>query len=236
MTDFDDELLQRLHRLDAAVPEPARPVTANPQLHRPRRRGRLVLALAAVIALVVGTSLVALGTAPPPDPAQVARDEALEEQVREDLTAHEGEACRTPEQAFAHYRARLDALGLSDWTIRTGENLRESPCVSAGVSGQTHEVVLTPAMGPQVNDVVEALKVDLLERCLNRDEAIELLRSTLISAGVVNPQIVVGGVRGVPIDGDDRKAYLQHIADGCVVFGDAQSDQNGRYTWSLVSR
>ncbi|MEX2546400.1 MAG: hypothetical protein WD830_01265, partial [Chloroflexota bacterium] len=231
---------------EAAVPEPSSPArTSTPLRRRAPRRGQVVLALAAVLALVVGTALIASGTAPPRSPAEIARDAADEERVLEDLAAHEGEACLTADQAVAHYRARLDALGLADWTIRVGDITRESPCVSAGVSGQTHEVVLIPAMGPRINAALEALKVDLLSRCLGPGDALELLRTTLETAGIANPGVIVRGVHDVlgppvgvpgPPDGAQAKAYLQHIADGCVVFGDAQWDQDGRYTWSLTSR
>lgn len=245
MSDFDTELRQRLQRLDAAVPAASPPQRADHLRRRAPRRGQVVLALAAVLALVVGTALIASGTAPPPSPAEIARDAADEERVLEDLAAHEGKACLTADQALAHYRARLDALGLADWTIRAGDIIRESPCVSAGVSGQTHEVILIPSMGPRVNAAVEALKIDLLSRCLGPMEAAELLRTTLESAGIADPRVVVRGIHDVlgppvgvpgPPDGDEAKAYLQHIADGCVVFGDAQSDQVGRYTWTLSAR
>lgn len=238
MPDFDTELRQRLQRLEAAVPESSPPVRTDYAGRRAPRRGKLALALAAVLALAVGTALVASGTAPPPDPAQVARDAADEERVLGDLAAHEGDACLTANQATALYRARLDALGLTSWTIRVDDRILEAPCVSAGVSGQTHQVILIPSMGGKVNAAVEALKVDLLSRCLGHTAAVELLRTTLESAGVSQPRIVIGGIRGVPgpPDGDEARAYLQHFADGCVVFGDAQSDQVGRYTWTLSAR
>lgn len=244
MNDFDTDLHQRLQRLEAAAPESTLPGRANAR-RQTRRRGKVTLALAAVLALVVGSALVASGTAPPPDPAQVARDEADEERVLVDLAAHEGEACLTADAAVALYRARLDALGLADWTIRIGDNVREASCVSFGVSGQTHQVILFPSMGARVNSALEALKVDLLSRCLGTADALELLRTTLESAGIANPRVDVRGVHDVfgppvgvpgPPDGPEAKAYLQHIADGCVVFGDAQTDNVGRYTWTLRSR
>ena len=49
--------------------------------------------------------------------------------------------------------------------------------------------------------------------------------------------IAVVGVRTTPADEEKKQAYLEHVAEGCVVFSDAQSDYwNGRYTWSLASR
>ena len=100
-------------------------------------------------------------------------------------------------------------------------------------------------MGSRVNDALEALKLDLLSRCLAPAEAVDLLRATLQAAGIVDPHVVIrgmhdpfGGPVGVPgpPDGEEAKAYLQHIADGCVVFGHAQTNEFGRYTWILRTR
>jgi hypothetical protein len=96
--------------------------------------------------------------------------------------------------------------------------------------------MLVPNMGDRVNRALEALKVDLLTRCLARTQAVDLLRSTLQAAGVPDPQVAVVGVRITPASEPEKQAYLKHVADGCVVFSDAQSDQTGRYTWSLASR
>jgi hypothetical protein len=200
-----------------------------------------VLALAAVLALVVGTAIVASGTAPPRTPEQMARDAADEERVNDELYPYLEDTCLSEAEARGVIRDRLDGLGLSDWTIRPA-NIPEAPCVGAAPIGDTHEVILYPSMGGRVNDALEALKVELLRACLNPTEATELLRSTLASAGVPDPRVEVRGIHDVlgppvgvpgPPDGPEASAYLQHLADGCVVFGNAQSDQNGRYTWTL---
>ena len=91
-----------------------------------------------------------------------------------------------------------------------------------------------PRWAAPVATALDALGADLLERCLGRDEAAALLRSTLEGLGVAEPKVEVGGIRAIPIEGGD--AYVQHVADGCVVYGGAQFDQAGRYTWYLSSR
>ena len=234
MNDFDLRLRQRLQRLEAAAPEPRLPATRT-ALRPLRRRHVAVLALAASMVLAVG-SLVASGSAPPPSPAQLALDAANEARLNRDLEGLWLE-CPSEAEARALVSDRLVALGLTDWTIRLDRaSLAAAQCVQAVALGDSHQVMLTPSMGPRVNEAIEALKVDLLSRCLNRTQAVDLLRATLESAGVSQPSIAVVEVRITPADDQEKERYLKHVADGCVVFSDAQSDQNGRYTWSLASR
>jgi len=234
VNDFDLRLRQRLQRLAAAAPEPQLP--ALPVRFRPlRRRNMAVLALAATMVLAVG-SFVALGSAPPPSPAEQALNAANEARLTADLESRWPE-CPSESEARALVSDRLLALGLTDWTIRLDrESLAAAHCVGWVPLASTHQVMLMPNMGARVNEALEALKVDLLDRCLNRTQAIDLLRATLESAGVSQPSVAVVGVRITPADDQERERYLRHVADGCVVFSDAQSDQNGRYTWSLASR
>jgi hypothetical protein len=236
MNDFDPKLRHRLQRLEAAAPEPNPPLPSNLGGLRVPRRRQVLLALAAVLALVIGTSLVTAGARPPRDPAQIARDAADEVRLSEDLEAHWGD-CLSESEARALVQERLNALGLGDWTFRLDRpSLAEAPCVGPAPIGDSHQVMLSPSMGNSINNALEAFKVDLLSRCLDRAQAAELLRATLESAGVREPRIAFIGIRATPVDDEERKAYLQHFADGCVVFGDAQSDQSGRYTWSLSAR
>jgi hypothetical protein len=237
MSDFDNQLRQRLLRLEAAVPTRSHPTRSNLTIVRSRRRTIAIVGIAAAVALAVG-SIVALGSAPPPDPAQEALNAANAARLSVDLEEH-WPGCLNENDAQTFVRERLNAIGLGDWTIRLDRpSLMAAPCVGADPVG-SRAVLLSPSMGDRVNQAVESLKVELLSRCLDRAQAMDLLTSTLQSAGVQDPSVVVGGVRGVPgagPDSDESKAYLQHVADGCVVFADAQADQNGRYTWSLASR
>jgi hypothetical protein len=234
VNDFDLRLRQRLQRLEAAVPEPVEP-TRHIAARRLRRRHVAIVALAAIMVLGAG-SFVALGSLPPPSPAEVAINTANERRLSQDLESR-WPPCATEAQARALVTERLVALGLADWTFRLDrDSLVNAPCVGAAALGPTHQVMLHPLMGERVNDALEALKVDLLSRCLNRTEALDLLRSTLQAAGVSEPQVAVVGVRITPASESEKQAYLKHVAAGCVVFSDAQSDQTGRYTWSLASR
>jgi len=231
MTRFDNELRLRLEHLAAAVPTAAAPSTAVGMATRKSRRLQLALLIAATLLLVAATSLVTTATRPPRTPAQQTRDAADEELVRNDLGAVMENRCLNASQAKALIRARLVTLGLADWSIRADDSIRDAPCVGAAAVGDSHEVILTPSMGAPVAKALDALQADLMGRCLGREDAANLLHSTLVNAGAQDPKIEVGGVRGVPLEYGD--AYLKHIQDGCYVYGGAQFDGTGRYTWFL---
>ena len=233
MSDFDTRLRARLERLEASVPRPQPPAVSAFD-RPPRRRGRqLVLLLAATVGLLAVTSLAALAVRPPPDPAELARNAAEEKLLLEDLAAFEGDACLTPDQAHVLYRQRLDALGLERWSIRDDGRAREAPCVTAGVVGDSQEIILMASMGERVAIALDDLGAELLATCHGRDEAVEALRGTLVEAGIVDPRISVGGVRGVPIDQADH--YHEQLRKGCYQYTGANPDhQTGRYTWYLA--
>jgi hypothetical protein len=197
------------------------------------------------MALVIGSSLAVSGNPPPPDAAQLARDHRDEERVLEDLGQVTNEECLSADDAKRVFRQRLDALGLPNWTIRDDGRTRDAPCVTGAPIGENREVLLMSSMGMRVSDALERLKVDLLSRCLDPDEALQLLRATLEAAGVADPIVAIKGINDPlsgpvglpgPPNGAEAQAYMQHIADGCVVFGDAQSSQTGLYTWTLRTR
>jgi len=230
MIDFDATLQRRLARLDAAIPEMAASHVERVARRRDRRR-QIVLLLAATVALLGITAIGTMATPPPPDPAVVAKHEADEERVRADLGPLVSAACLSPDQAVALVRERLDALGLSDWTVRNDGRAAAAPCAGAAPAGDIQEVLIMPNMGLPVSMALAAMRAGFLSTCLDRYDAVEQLRSTLKGLGIVDPKIEVTAIRSVPIDHAD--AYVQHVKDGCYGYGDAQFDQTGRYTWSI---
>jgi len=229
MSTFERRVRAGLQRLEAAVPEPKPPAARRPN---PRRRRQVILLLAATASLLLAGSLVATAGRTPPTSAQQAKNAADEERVRDDIGQHMGNACLSRAEAVAVIRARLNALGLADWTIRSDDSTREAPCVGAAAIGDTHEVLLTPSMGGDVARALDAISAQLMQECLGKEQAVTLVSSTLTDLGVSNPKLETGGVRGVPVEYGG--AYLQHIADGCYVYAGAQFDDVGRYTWYLA--
>lgn len=229
MTDFDARLRERFAHLDASIPAVPVPVVTAPRRGLNRRRQGVFLLVAAAVFL--GTAAVmTVATQPPPDPAVVARNAADEERVRNDLGTYTANACLSRDQAMTLFRQRLDALGLSSWTIRADDRINQARCVTAAPIGDTQEILLVASMGGDVAAALDGLSARLLDQCLGRDEAVALVRSTLVSLGVQDPKVEATGVRGLPV-GSAGDAYLAHIDAGCYVYGGAQFDNVGRYTW-----
>lgn len=229
MTDFDARLRERFQHLDASIPDIPAPVAVVPRrgLNR-RRQGTFLLVAAAVF---LGTAAVATFATPrPPDPAVVAHNAADEERVRNDLGIYTENACVTRTQATTLFRQRLDALGLLDWTIRADDRIKEARCVTGAPIGDTKEILLIASMGGDVATALDGASADLLDRCLGRDDAVALVRSTLMGLGVPDPSIQTTGIRQIPV-GAAGDAYVAHVRAGCYVYGGTQFDDVGRYTW-----
>jgi hypothetical protein len=187
--------------------------------------------LAATAALLTATSLVATAIPPPPDPAVEARNAADEELVRNDLGLYTSTTCLTEAEALSLFRERLDALGFEDWTVRADGRYRDAPCVGAAAIGEDKEVMLLPSMGSNVADALDATRDELVRECLSTGDAIDRVRTTLIREGIADPRVVAGALLAVPLEHAD--AYLEHVANGCAVYGGAQFDESGRYTWTV---
>jgi hypothetical protein len=231
MNDFEAHLAHKLERLDAAVPTPTRPVpSALPRpVAGPRKRRRMIMLLvAATVLLASAGAFVATGTQIPPTPTELAKEAADEARVLDDLGAAMSGLCLSLPEAKTLVRQRLDALGLRDWTIRSDDRVREAPCVGAAPAGDA-DVLLMPSMGGDVGKALDSIGADLMSRCASSSEAVALIRSTLIGLGRADPNVQIGPARGVPVG--DGGAFVKHMAAGCAVYGGAQFDDAGRYTW-----
>lgn len=229
MTDFDARLRERFQHLDAAIPAVPAPGIATARRGPNRRRQGVVLLIAAAVFLGAA-AVVTFATPSPPDPAVVARNAADEERVRNDLGSYTEDACLTRMQATTLFRQRLDALGLRDWTIRADGRIKEARCVTGAPIGDAQEVLLVASMGGDVAKALDEASATLLDRCLGRNDAVALVRSTLTGLGVPDPNIQTTGIRQVPV-GAAGDAYVAHVRAGCYVYGGAQFDNVGRYTW-----
>ena len=229
MTDFDARLRERFRHLDASMPAVVMPVVTAPRRGINRRRQGIFLLVAAAVFL--GTAAVmTMATQPSPDPAAKAQNAADEERVRNDLGVYTADACLSREQATTLFRQRLDALGLSDWTIRVDDRIKEARCVTGAPIGDAQEILMIASMGGDVAAELDRVSATLLDQCLGRDDAAVLVRSTLARLGVADPNVQATGVRQVPV-GSAGDAYLAHVDAGCYVYGGAQFDDVGRYTW-----
>ena len=234
MTDFDARLRERFEHLDASMPAmPAPVVTARRHGLNRRRQGVFLLVAAAVF--LGAAAVMTVATPPPADPAVVARNAADEERVRNDLGSYTADACLSRDQATALFRQRLAALGLSDWTIRADDRIKEARCVTGAPIGDDKEILLIASMGGDVATALDGVSATLLDQCLGRDDAVALVRATLARLGVADPTVQVTGVRQGPV-GSAGDAYLAHVDAGCYVYGGAQFDDVGRCRWFVSGR
>jgi hypothetical protein len=131
-------------------------------------------------------------------------------------------ACRSLDEGVAWAQSELDRLGLDDWTIETlGTASAERPCT--GIAAVEDETVVVAASedpdlilsGPEVDQVVGALRSDIVEQCVTveqaravADEALGSLRgsgpvTTLVdeSAECARVDVFVGGGVNVTVYG-----------------------------------
>jgi len=130
--------------------------------------------------------------------------------------------CISAAEARPMIRDRLDEIGYPAWTIESrsytssSQNADEARCVGAVVIGGT--VALLPAPGTDILEAMELVADELLLDCYSRDEAKQLVTTALAAHGAEGWTISgdPSGPQSYPTD--QEQAYLQHVADGCVVY------------------
>jgi len=232
MTNFDDELHNRLARLDAAMPSPAAPVipvSARRGVSR-GRQGFTLLAAAAVFLSIAAIATVAVQ----PDTSAADEAQRMVEQVQADR-ALEGafeDDCFSVDAATVLIRERLDAAGLLDWTIRATESTTQASCVTGSYSGDPKEILLMPSMGGPLARAVEDLRTEMRASCYDREAAIAMVQAVLDANGQGDRPIEVHGIAILPAD--DANAYEAHIKSGCYVYESSQWDGQGRRTFYIA--
>jgi hypothetical protein len=229
MTDFNSELRTRLLRLESVVPAPHQAIGAvladagaTRMVPGKRRYRARSVGLLAAAALLIGASAVAAQRILYPGVPQPA----IEAMLAEVMAAQE---CLPPAQAQVVIRSRLDDLGFADWAIEArGGGIDEARCIYAYYDAQLHAVLLLPWPGRDGLAALDGVRETLLERCLGRTDAIDLMSTTLKSLGMTNFDV---RVRQVPTGqlGVNRK----HVAAGCFVLASGNGWEGGRLVYWL---
>jgi len=225
MNDFDTRLKAKLEHLDGAIPEPAAPDLAAARAQAARRRGRfrrLVPALAAA-ALLIGAGAVGANRVLYPDNPEPELEAALAQ-------AWAVEDCMSPDDARAAAQAALDSLGYADWTVATRPSVGTGTgCTFTAVMSGYHEVILLGGAGRELADALGAVRSELFEQCLDRDEAVALVSSVVISHGVTDFDIVTNPLgMGPAIPLDQADAYIAHFKEGCFMWGGMGWNEAGK--------
>lgn len=232
MNDFDRQLHDRLALLESVVPASARPIDRRTRSRR-SWRGALRIGFLAAALVVAGAAAAIVTSAPEPVSAELESARSAEElAVFDAYDAMTHVPCPTADDMKATARAIFASLGLDDWTIRDDGRHRDAPCVGMAVIGDAREVRLMPSMGEVVAEGLDRLRNEMLATCFERDAAVDLVTSFLVEAGMVEPDVQVGGMRIMPIDRQEQ--FEGQLADGCHVYSNAQFDEHGRYTWYVA--
>lgn len=165
---------------------------------------------------------------PEQESARAAEEQAVFDAY--DATVHP--LCPTADEMAATAQAIFATLALDDWTIRDDGRYRDAPCVGMAVIGDVQEVLLMPSMGTAVADGLDRVRDEMLATCFDRRGAVDLVATFLVSAGIVDPEVQVGGMRIMPID--RQTEFEGRLAEGCYLYSNAQFDEHGRYTWYIA--
>lgn len=232
MTHFDDDLHHRLARLDAAMPEAAGPVMRVPARRTVSRRRQGLMLLVAATVFLSAAAIAAVASQPDTSAADEAQRLAQQDQADRALDGVFPDVCLSVDQATAAIRARLDAAGMGDWTIRAGADTAQATCVGGAYSGSPKEILLYPSMGGPLAKAVDGLRTEMQASCYDRDAAVALVRAVLDANGHAGRPIEVRGISQVPVEG--AEAYVAHIRSGCYVFETSQWDDQGRRTFFIA--
>ena len=94
----------------------------------------------------------------------------------------------------------------------------------------SRKLILFPVQSPNVTDTMHGVQADLMNRCLDKDQAIQYVSSVLDAAGVTRFNVLTDGPFGFPLG--QREEVEQHVADGCYVYSGSGHDAEGSPTTS----
>lgn len=200
----------------------------------PMGRGHLagargyVAFLAALLAIV---SLLFLARYSGPIPASDDDVAEVQEVIGATVSA---DRCTTPTEASSTMRAALGAARYSDWTIRAGRDLVAGACVTATIDGSTREVVLIPALRPEVRSALQRVTEALYQQCLDRDAAVAYVTSRLRELGEQGFEIRTDGPVTAPVDRRDE--VFGHVEQGCWIYAGTGWTEEGKRLYYVVGK
>jgi hypothetical protein len=138
-------------------------------------------------------------------------------------------SCVTSEVAIADLTKSLRDGGYTSWHVRS--EAHEGDCVAGGLDAGASTVILFPVQSPNITDTMHGVQADLMNRCLDKDQAIQYVSSVLDGAGVTEFNVLTDGPFSFPLG--QEKEVEQHVADGCYVYSGSGHDAEGHPTYFL---
>jgi len=198
---------KELHEMAAVAVSSTGPTRGVRRTRVRRSRSRLVVAMAAAL-LMLGAGATAHVLTGDPSPPR-----GLEAAVR--LLFPRGH-CVGADEATSLIRDKLAGLGLSDWSVAATAGVSGESCVAAGFVATERRIVLVPVSGPTVSTAMEGVAATLMNECLGKDQATELISSVLTGIGQTSFTISTDGPLAYPEE--QEEAVRAHIASGCFVY------------------
>lgn len=172
----------------------------------------IVIGLAALLIAAVLAQLLATTPRPPADPVPDELEGVL-------AAVFDPTQCITGAVAEQDLRKALDRSGLGDWSI-AAEAVRPDECVTWALSQSNPErrrtISLISALSPAVRAALEEVREKTYARCLRRDEAIDLVTTTLDELGEAGFEVRTDGPFQVPLDREDE--VIDHFEAGCWMY------------------
>lgn len=176
-------------------------------------RGIAYLAAIAVLLIpLLAQLLVDTSTRLPPDPVPAELDDVL-------TAVFPPEACTTASIAVHDLRKHLDQAGMSGWSVDS-TGVQSDECVTWALSQSNPEtrrtVTLISALSPEVRSALAQVREETYVRCLAKEEAIDLLSSTLDDLGQIGFEVRTDGPFQVPIELEQH--VTEHYESGCWMY------------------
>lgn len=144
------------------------------------------------------------------------------------------EECITARTARQTLRTGLDGSGHADWTVTMDPGVTLDDCVAPTIDASTEQIRLSPALRPEVRGALERVADELLERCLGREDAAELVSSTLAGLGETEWELRSDGPIGGPID--RLEEIERHVAAGCFIYSGTGLTPDGHRLYFIGGR
>ena len=133
--------------------------------------------------------------------------------------------CITADELDRALAARVRDLGYSDWRITRATNADATGCATASLRSSQRIIQIEPALRPEVRVALEHLADQMVDRCLTRSEAVELVTTTLDNVGETNWTLRTDGPRGGPANRQEE--IRRRLEAGCFLYGGMGWNEDG---------
>jgi len=129
----------------------------------------------------------------------------------------------------------LVQLGLEpEWRVVLRPEVGADTCVGYAAHSGRREIRLIAALRPEVRIALEKVRDQLLGECLDRNSAVEVLRSALEEEDERDFLIRTDGPVGGPPG--EYSAVVEHVMDGCFVYSTTGWTEDGIRLYYLAGQ